>query len=874
MNVLKKCCIRSLGENRKRTAVTIVGVILATALITGVACLAESLIDSLIRNAKQEDGDYHVVFWDVPGDKLGHFLQNVNVERADYYRQVGYAYLEGCRNPDKPYLYIQALCGDAMEPPALKLTEGRLPQRDDELVIGRHVRYNGMVDLQVGDRITLEVGERMAGEVILGQRDPFGAYEEDERILPAFEKTYTIVGIMERPPLGVESRYAPGYSAYTCLESEPAPEASYDVYVTYTKAGLKDIPRVTAGLLEVSQELYTKRYLEGAASLTAEEEEQIYAVASGIQENQDLLIWQNPKDFRYSIYSTLYGMAALALLIIMVTGVFCIRNSFLISLTEKIRLYGRLASIGATSKQRRRMVYCEALVLGAVGIPAGILCGMLATLILVKLVSGLLEEAMDVSMVFSVSVPAVILAVLLSAVTVFLSAFRSSIQAARITPINAIRSNDSVKIAKREMKCPRWIETFFGVGGRLAYRNLRRAGRKYRTTVISIAISVAVFIGLSTFVELLGQFALTYHDLGQYQLVVRLVNADGTNGEKAQMFQNMDGIRHMEVKRTCNVFAKSEEVPFTEEYAENRRKDAFMPILLVTLGDAGYENYCRRIGVDAGETWDKAIVIAEHDTGQKTELETRKIAQYRRGDVIVLHRSSDAETQTEADNPPIRLEVALQTDVPPMCLNQADQNGIVLIVSDRWVEEGTLSDAMNQYVEIYLDCEDPNGMELRIRNEMMLGHYTLTNREALYREEHSTWLLIAIFLYGFITVVALIGVTNIFNTVTTNMELRAPEFAMLRAIGMTGREFRRLVWLEGLFYGGKALSVGIVLGLAISVCFHGIMRQSFVTTYHPPLWAIAVCVAAVAALLYLIMNYSMSKINRRNIIDTIRNENL
>ena len=132
----------------------------------------------------------------------------------------------------------------------------------------------------------------------------------------------------------------------------------------------------------------------------------------------------------------------------------------------------------------------------------------------------------------------------------------------------------------------------------------------------------------------------------------------------------------------------------------------------------------------------------------------------------------------------------------------------------------------------------------------------------------------AIFLYGFITVVALIGITNIFNTVTTNMELRAPEFAMLRSMGMTGREFRRMIWLEGIFYGGKALLIGIPAGLLLSVCFNRAMGEGIVTEFRFPWLGTGTAAAAVVFLLFVIMRYSMRKINQRNMIETIRNENI
>ena len=109
MNVLQKCCYRSLKENRKRTAVTIVGIVLATSLITAVACMAASFRASMTQRARQETGDFHYLFSGVVRENLKYFQNNQNIERLGIEKKVGYALLTGCQNPDKPYLYIRAL---------------------------------------------------------------------------------------------------------------------------------------------------------------------------------------------------------------------------------------------------------------------------------------------------------------------------------------------------------------------------------------------------------------------------------------------------------------------------------------------------------------------------------------------------------------------------------------------------------------------------------------------------------------------------------------------------------------------------------------------------------------------------------------------
>lgn len=153
----------------------------------------------------------------------------------------------------------------------------------------------------------------------------------------------------------------------------------------------------------------------------------------------------------------------------------------------------------------------------------------------------------------------------------------------------------------------------------------------------------------------------------------------------------------------------------------------------------------------------------------------------------------------------LSVTVAVQTDQKPMFMNNSTYyNGVVLFVSDKWMDIHQEALSQNRTtVNAYLRCEDAFQVEEEVRRGLDLLNYSVINYEKEYRAEKSMHLLVSIFLYGFITVVALIGITNIFNTITTNMELRAPEFAMLRAVGMTGREFRRMIWLESLFYGGK-----------------------------------------------------------------------
>lgn len=862
MNVLKKVCYRSMKENRKRTVVTIIGIILATALITAVASMAVSFRASMILLEKKDNGDFHYLFTGVTQENLKYFQTNQNLEKIGLAEEIGYALLEGCMNPDKPYVYIRAVDESGIQAMSLELSEGRMPQNGNEIVISRHIRSNGNVVLGVGDTVTFQIGERVSEGYYLNQRNP---YNNEETFSPIEERTYTIVGVIERPNYKVEFRSAPGYSVFTYLEDVEEAE-ELEIYASYTEKALKNSVTVTAGLLGISAEEYAA--WKETAERGQEQKEVISQMAREVWENQKVVRWVR-MHFSDSTMNMLYGMSAIAIVIIITASVFCIRNSFVISLTEKMKLYGRLASIGTTSRQQRKIVYYEAGFLAAVGIPLGIFSGILASAVVVQVTGGLMESELGVRLVYCLSFPATVLAAVLALITVYLSASGSARKAAGLTPISAIRANNAVKISRRELRCPKIIDKLFGIGGKLAYRNLQRAKAKYRTTVISIVVSVAVFIGVYSFIGLVSFATRVYYESTQYQLLV--YTYEKSDYEDAKAIAALEGIERVEIMRKayCTVEPDQQPIPFKQEYMYGVGETSGDGLMVVALGEEGYNNYCRDLGVDPDAAKDKAIVIAYFDyeveeNGKRYHFEG-DLAEYRGGDIIEFTNTDTGKAY--------ELPVLLQTDKMPMCLSGKIYNMVLVIVSDSWWEGNGYQDNIRD-IGIYICCEDADALEETIRREYNLKEFNIYNYDAAYRSTRGLYLAVAIFLYGFIVVVSLIGVTNIFNTVTTNMELRAPEFAMCKSVGMTGGEFRRMFWLEGLFYGGKGLLLGIPLGILISLGFHKAMGEGIVTKYRLPMGGILMASAAVFILMFCIMRYSMKKFYGKNIIETIRNENI
>lgn len=159
-------------------------------------------------------------------------------------------------------------------------------------------------------------------------------------------------------------------------------------------------------------------------------------------------------------------------------------------------------------------------------------------------------------------------------------------------------------------------------------------------------------------------------------------------------------------------------------------------------------------------------------------------------------------------------------------------------------------------------------------NKEMYNNTYISNYDEYMKQNNALILVMSIFLYGFIAVISLIGITNIFNTITTNMALRSKEFAILKSIGMTDREFNRMINFESFLYGVKSLLYGIPVGILLSYLIYKNIVTMFETSYMLPTKAILICSAFVFITIFITMGYSKKKINSQNIINTIRNENI
>ena len=467
MNILNKLSIKNLKLNKKRTISTIIGIVLSVALICAVATMATSFRETLLQGAISKRGYYHIKLSDITENDIKDIKNNRDIKDIKQIQEVGYAELKTSQNKDKPYIHLYSMENSTFEFLKFKLIEGNFPKNENEIIIPTHLKTNGRVNLNVGETITLDVGTRMSEGSELTQDNPF-SYEANEKIINTTEKTYKIVGIIERPASNIESYQAPGYTFITCVNEKDIKNKA-DVYCKYTKNGSKNYANVTANILGVNENTYNKFISKNYSS-----EEEANSLAKEVADNakykynlNTYLITLENNPFDQNAVGNFGILVAIVCVIIVVTSVFCIKNSFDISITEKIKQYGMLRSVGATKKQIRKNVFFEATILGLIGIPLGLFAGMLASYILVIVTNLFLTDMLTegLKLVLSYSWIAIIFAILLGFITIYFSALRSAFKASKVSPIDSIRNSSNIKIKAKKVKSPKIIKKIFGIGG-------------------------------------------------------------------------------------------------------------------------------------------------------------------------------------------------------------------------------------------------------------------------------------------------------------------------------------------------------------------------------------------------------------------------
>jgi putative ABC transport system permease protein len=893
LKILNKLTVKNLKLNKSRTIVTIIGIMLSCALIMVVAGMAASAQQTMVNAQINVSGDYDLVVKGANRKILDNAEANRNVKAVYIKQKLGCAYLPQAKLRSKPYINVVALNEKAYTDCFnITLKEGRLPQNENELVLSSSVLENSRAEFKIGDTITLDLGKRVYvsdAEIPLNDTEYFNDGNGLEKLVDTHKKTYTIVGIFNNIASSdaAADSFSASSSAFTLAEENADIN---DLFISFTSDGEKDYITTSGEILN----------LTGDDFESLKNDFEVYFENGDFDEagiNKDLLRY---KGFALSdqYMGLLFSLATIIITIIIIASIFVIRNSFAISITEKTKLYGMLASVGATSKQIRHNVLFEGYVLGIIGIPAGLLLGTGVIYLLVVILNALLGSMLNgISFAFALPWWVAAVSAVLSAVIILLSTLSSAFRASRIAPITAIRSNNDIKINKKKSyKSPKFIKKLFGVGGEIAYKNLKRSKKKYRTTVISIIVTVAMFISISTFIEYGMKITGDHFKDIPYNITVHAYNKLSYD-EYENIYKRIiaDSDINSSIKACENYYGNI--VGLTDYYTEDAKAAELQGgdlAYVFGVDNKSFKEYVTALGYNYDDVKDKALITNDFKyynsdniliKGKEFDLPMNTVVKlypngnpsYTEDDIKEIQKTDPDFVYNPDDYKSVDLVIydTINKEVPGSIVSSimSTLNEGSVLVSEDYFKKLFAED--NDYTTrvIVIDSADPVNTVEYINN-LDIENLDVFNINEQKEQMNAVVLIIAIFAYGFIIVISLIGITNVFNTINTNMRLRSKEFAMLKSIGMTKKEFNRMIRLESLFYGLKSLLIGVPLGLLGGYAIFKATGNTIMLDYSFPTMAVLISIVFVFFVVWLIMKLSISKVNRQNIIETIRNDNI
>ena len=894
MNILSKVTLKNLKKNKTRTVVTIIGIILSVSMFTAVTTLISSMQNYLVETVKKTEGSYQAMVEDVKPTVLEKMDTSGDFEGYSSIRNFGYAKVNS-ENEYKPYLFVGGINKDFTKYLNVNMIKGKMPQKTNEIILPEHLKTNGKVEYQIGSIITLDIGDRKIDDINLNQNE---MYNEEEKLINTSKKAFTVVGFYERPAF--EEYSAPGYTALTIDDKNS--DKPYDVY--YTVSNVRKIYSIS------------EKYFKD----------------DNLKYHDDLLRFYGISEFD-GFNTVLYGFAVVLIVIIMLGSISLIYNAFSISISERTKQFGLLKSVGATKKQVLRSVLFEALFLCSIGIPLGLLAGIGGIGITLWAVNDLFIQSFyidnGIDLTLHLSLASILVAAVIGLITVLISAYIPAKRAAKKTAIEAIRQSGDIKIKAKKIKSSKLTYKLFGFSGMLANKNFKRNRKKYRSTVISLTMSIILFISASTFSTYISSSYKQFAEQQDYDISYSMTN-DIEIKDTKKLISDSKRMRKLlsnqrEVSKSVSVFnaltygiyANKNDVKNLNKNNYDTKKGFYLSASILFISDDVYKNYLVRNHLDVKEYTDKnnmkALINSSYvnksyddETGNKNigKLDVinknkvnldiymiKKLNGYEYNgyystedsddDINAYYMKGDKEIKIPIDDAIEKKEVEAPCfDVDgPYGTKAYTYSDTALIMPISFLESFTSKNCFDNTASLlYFSAKDHKAATENMKkilnsdSEQNDGH--LYDSKEIQEANMALLIVVNIFTYGFIILISLISIANVFNTISTNIMLRKREFAMLKSIGMTKKSFNKMMNYECLLYGLKSIIYGLPIGIFVSYLLGRIMQEGLSMGYIFPTKAVIIAVVSIFIVVFVTMAYSMRKIKKDSPIETLKNENI
>ncbi|CEO11949.1 ABC transporter permease [[Clostridium] sordellii] len=869
MNLYTSLTLRYLKENKKRTIVTIIGIILSTSLICGIGNIFESFMDYQIRETINRKGAFHATFHDIKKEDVDKITKSWGISKSSISDNLGYSKLS---KEKKNLVQVKAFDKNGFEGYQIKLKEGRFPTNSNEIVLSE--RAMPLINKKVGDSINLNIGKRVDKN---GKEIKITIVEDNETIVDVKSKNFKIVGVMNKLDDDIGNDVVSGITYLDIKEKTKGDKVNVAICANEPSEIYEIAPAISKNLgLKVAS--------------NDDSDDMIYNNDNGVAYenlsfNEHLLRLKGASAYANINRSINAAMFVVTTLVVVCT-VATIYNAFSISINDRKKQFGILNSIGATKSQIMKIVFIEAIVVSVIGIPLGLITGTFAIDLIFKLIKYMFSSSviaqLNLRVVYNPYV--IILSALIVLLTILVSAILPALNAAKTPPLEAIKNSSSLKLGK--VKDSKLVRLLFKTEGVLAYKNLRRNKKKFRITLFSLIISVVIFISFSGFVELF--IKANEASVGQVNYDVRLWKGGILEGDKIiDDLNKVNGIKKISVRNEYGVAFDVKESNINKDYKDlidknfpKKNKDG------ETVYDFNYEQNTFQFTDDKdidnlkliNGSFDKETAIKENgiilrnkssysEPGKKYDV---SLTNYKVGDTINAYKFSRDENDKQI-NEPIKLKVLATTDDLLPGNKMSTYMGIDFITYN---EVGSKLGYDINSGNIYINSDKSKDTRDALKKIGEKYGYNVHDEVDNALEMEQSIIAIKIFVYGFVLVISLVSITNIVNTISTNINLRKREFAIIKSIGVTPQGFNKMIYLESLLYGVLALVYGVPIGLLIDVIMNKIMGNVVQLGMILPWNAVLVSIVGVFVITFIASYIPMRKINKENIIENIRQESI
>lgn len=885
MSITKKLALRHLKQNKTRSVLTVLGITISVVMLTVIFTCATSFAHYYGERAINTNGNWHFfvktgyesakkyLLSDSSLKDIG-FEKDLSTEEQSYkiysdkanYLRTGTIY-----QGDAQYIKDTVTCK----------YDGALPKSDNEIMVEQSLIKNNGLELKIGDEIKIAVGSRLKGDfVILPIK---GDYQFGERFEKEKDETFKVVGILHNNEPTERGAIIRGMSD---LKSKNL--------VAYGK-----IKKVTPFSYIKINGIYDKfGFTKKKRAFNVDEN-------TGFL-NSRLAFSIDKNDLPQVLKLTAIGIVVFA--VIFVSSFAMIYNSFALSVGEQIKYLGMLSSVGATRKQKKKTLYFEGAILGGIGIILGIVLGLLTTFISQSAMNAKIVSIMEgynnnIKYSTHISLWVLCLIVILAALTVFVSIISPVQKAARITAIDAIRKTDEIK-RKGKIRTPFIITKLFGFEGDIAFKNLRRNGRKSRTIIACICICAVLFLSCNYFCETFKEASNLDYEI-PYQIMYQYSAESKAQLEKARNYLKTNkrvkrfysiweawysilrgDINPYDNSRLYDMSFQNESI-FVDKYKFIATQDITYTAHLID--DEDFNALCKKNGIDYKKYYSpdkdgsiKTIVINGIDRNdepifnnnllgktigcydidsEKTERENKldengnQVYFYYKTGCTSIYKFCDF-IKYDKDNPICNLDSSGVAFYAPKC------------VYDKYSDDDSF------YFDYGIETDEPYKVEKELKDYLSENEAEgdVYNNYNWMMKEKSIISAVQFLSYAFILLITLITVFNIINTMTAQIAGRKKELAMLKSVGMTPKEFKKTLIFESMFYGLFGLLFGVPLSLVINRVVGYIISKDNPIPFSVNIWLYLIACVAVFVIIGLTMIYSLKLIKNNSIIDSLKDD--